>query len=110
MPLDELHEVLEKRPNHFPAIEQAAEAMHEKLSQDRQTSGGDLMGALKAWLKREHDIAVRLLPVHAMPLWRRRFDRHSMRLFLSERLSLFDQLREVAMEACLLEMRDIVIA
>ncbi|MCB1462420.1 MAG: XRE family transcriptional regulator [Nitratireductor sp.] len=108
MPLDELHEVMEKRPNYIPAIEQAAEALHEKLAQDRQLSGGDLMGALKAWLKREHDIAVRLLPVHAMPLWRRRFDRHSMRLFLSERLSPFDQLREVAMEACLLEMRDAV--
>jgi predicted transcriptional regulator len=42
---------------------------------------------------------VRLLPVHAMPNLRRRYDRHSMRLFLSERLSPFDQLREVALEA-----------
>ncbi|MEC9342990.1 MAG: short-chain fatty acyl-CoA regulator family protein [Pseudomonadota bacterium] len=108
MPLDELREVLEKRPNHNVAIEAAAEAMQARLA-DRQVLGGDLMAALKAWLKREHDIAVRLLPVHAMPLWRRRFDRHSMRLLLSERLSPFDQLREVAMEACLLEMRETVL-
>ena len=108
MPLDELREVMEKRPNHIPAIEEAVEAMHEKLAPDRQVLGGDLMVALKAWLKDNHNIAVRLLPVHAMPLWRRRFDRHSMRLFLSERLSPFDQLREMAMEACLLEMGDIV--
>ena len=40
-----------------------------------------------------------------MPNWRRRYDRHSQRLFLSERLSPFDQLREVAMEACLIRMR-----
>jgi predicted transcriptional regulator len=37
-----------------------------------------------------------------MPNWRRRYDRHSQRLFISERLSPFDQLREVAMEACLI--------
>jgi predicted transcriptional regulator len=40
-----------------------------------------------------------------MPNWRRRYDRHSQRLFISERLSPFDQLREIAMEACLVRMR-----
>ena len=59
-------------------------------------------GALKAWLRKEHGIVVRVLPVATMPNWRRRYDRHSQRLFLSERLSPFDQLREVAMEACLI--------
>lgn len=46
------------------------------------------------------------MPVHAMPNLRRRYDRHSMRLFLSERLSPQDQLREMAMEACLLALTD----
>ena len=59
-------------------------------------------GTLKAWLKAEEGIAVRLLPVEAMPNLRRRYDRHSMRLFLSDRLSPFDQTRELAMEAALL--------
>jgi predicted transcriptional regulator len=45
---------------------------------------------------------VRTLPVHAMPNLRRRYDRHSMRLFLSERLSPFDRTRELAMEVSLL--------
>jgi predicted transcriptional regulator len=62
------------------------------------------MGALKAWLKAEHGVVVRSLPVATMPNWRRRYDRHSHRLFLSERLSPFDQLREVAMEAALIRM------
>ena len=66
--------------------------------------GDDLFGALKAWLKREYGIVVKVLPVATMPNWRRRYDRHSQRLFLSERLSPFDQLREVAMEACLIRM------
>ncbi|MET0942540.1 MAG: short-chain fatty acyl-CoA regulator family protein, partial [Mesorhizobium sp.] len=50
-------------------------------------------------------IVVRVLPVATMPNWRRRYDRHSQRLFISERLSPFDQLREIAMEACLVRMR-----
>jgi predicted transcriptional regulator/DNA-binding XRE family transcriptional regulator len=100
LPIDEVHEVFERRPNHFAAIEAEAEAFTALLE-----PGDDLYGALKAWLKREHGIVVRVLPVTTMPNWRRRYDRHSQRLFLSERLSPFDQLREVAMEACLIRMR-----
>ena len=50
-------------------------------------------------MRKEHGLTVRTLPLHVMPDLRRRFDRHSMRLFLSERLSAQDQLREIAMEA-----------
>lgn len=99
LPIDEVREVLERRPNHFPGIEEEAEAFLAVLDH-----GEDLSAGLKAWLKREHGIVVRVLPVSAMPNWRRRFDRHSHRLFISERLSPFDQLREIAMEACLIRM------
>ncbi|MBB6486645.1 short-chain fatty acyl-CoA regulator family protein [Rhizobium lusitanum] len=101
LPLDEVHDRLHGRANFFAGIEDAAEAFHARL-----VPGDDIAGALKAWLKSEHGIAVRLLPVHAMPGLRRRYDRHSMRLFLSERLSPFDQLREIATEVSLLVMRD----
>ncbi|MBP1885998.1 helix-turn-helix domain-containing protein [Sinorhizobium mexicanum] len=93
LPIDEMREAFESRPNHFARIEEAMEAFHAALS-----PGDDLTGALKAWLKKEHGLVVRTLPVHAMPNLRRRFDRHSMRLFISERLSPFDQTREIAME------------
>ncbi|MET3793871.1 helix-turn-helix domain-containing protein [Aquamicrobium terrae] len=99
LPMDEVHEVFERRPNHYPALEEEAEAFIRLLE-----PGDDLYGALKGWLKREHGITVRVLPVATMPNWRRRYDRHSQRLFLSERLSPFDQLREVAMEAGLMRM------
>jgi predicted transcriptional regulator/DNA-binding XRE family transcriptional regulator len=99
LPIDEVREVFEGRPNHFPAIEEEAEAFTTLLD-----PGDDLAGALKGWLKREHGIAVRLLPVATMPNWRRRYDRHTQRLFISERLSVFDQLREIATEACLIRM------
>ncbi len=103
LPADEVHGILEGRPNYYASIEQRAEHFASRL-----TGGTELLGSLKDWLRKEHNIVVRLLPVHAMPLWRRRFDRHSMRLFLSERLSPFDQLREVAMEASLLYMSDAI--
>ena len=92
LPIDEVHDVFERRPNYFPAIEEEAEAFTALLD-----PGEDLFGALKTWLKREYGIVVKVLPVATMPNWRRRYDRHSQRLFLSERLSPFDQLREVAM-------------
>ena len=100
LPIDEVREIFERRPNHFAAIEEEAEAFTALLD-----PGDDLSGALKAWLKREFGIAMRVLPVATMPNWRRRYDRHSQRLFISERLSPFDQLREIAMEACLIRMR-----
>lgn len=105
LPADELREKLAARPNHFERIEAAAEAFHDRLK-----PGEDALHALKAWLRTEHGIVVRSLPVHAMPTLRRRYDRHSMRLFLSERLSPFDQLREVAMEASLIALRDEIVA
>ena len=99
LPIDEIHEVFESRPNHFASLEAEAEAFAVVLD-----PGDELLSALKAWLKREYGIVVKVLPVATMPNWRRRYDRHSQRLFLSERLSPFDQLREVAMEACLIRM------
>lgn len=101
MPIDEVRGVLERRPNHFGEIDAAAEAFHARLA-----PGDDLYGALRDWLRREHGIVVRTLPVHAMPNLKRRYDRHSMRLFLSERLSPFDRLREVAVEACQLALAE----
>ena len=100
LPSDEVRETFEQRANHFAAIEAEAESFHAELA-----PGDDLYGALKAWLKAEHGIAVRTLPAATMPNWRRRYDRHTQRLFVSERLSPFDAKREVAIEACLLRLR-----
>ncbi|NKN34742.1 DUF2083 domain-containing protein [Agrobacterium sp. a22-2] len=107
LPIDEVREKLERRPNFYARIEDAAEAFHAGLG---LSAGDDLAVALKSWLRSQHGIVVRTLPIHAMPNLRRRYDRHSMRLFLSERLTQFDQLREVAMEASLLGLADEILA
>jgi XRE family transcriptional regulator, fatty acid utilization regulator len=100
LPYELIREIFENRENHFPELEAAAERLAETIS-----GSGTRGMELRERLHKAHGIAVRLLPVSAMPLWRRRFDRHSMRLFLSERLSPFDQQREIATELCRLEMR-----
>lgn len=103
LPADEVHDVLAARPNHFPDIEEEADAFLKLLD-----AGEDLSGALKEWLRAQHGIVVRTLPISAMPDLRRRYDRHSQRLFLSERLSPFDQSREIAYEAALLRMQVVI--
>jgi XRE family transcriptional regulator, fatty acid utilization regulator len=100
LPLEEVQEVLASRPNFFENIEGEAEAFHDLIK-----PGEDLAGALKGWLKSQHGVSVRVLPAAIMPNWRRRYDRHSQRLFISERLSAPDQTREIAVEACLMRMQ-----
>ena len=100
MPLDEVQELLASRPNYFANIEDEAESFLNLLKPN-----DELEGVLKEWLRAQHGVSVRILPVATMPNWRRRYDRHSQRLFISERLSPFDQLRELAMEAALLRMQ-----
>lgn len=97
LPIDEIRETFAARPNHFHRIEEEASAFFARLD-----AADGLLPALKGWLRADHGIQVRLLPVAAMPDMRRRYDRHSRRLFISERLSPFDQLREVALEAIML--------
>lgn len=97
MPIDEVRQALERRPNFFSRIEDAAEALAKTLE-----AADEMPAALRGWLKSERGITVRTLPAHVMPTLRRRYDRHSMRLFLSERLSPFDRNRELAMEVSLL--------
>ena len=99
MPADELREKLERRPWHFPEIEAEAEAFLAVLK-----PGHNLHAALSAWLEAEHGVQVRVLPSDVMPNWRRRYERHSRRLFISDRLTEVDQLREIATEAALLRM------
>lgn len=101
LPVDEVRDIFERRPWHFPALEEAAETFFAELAPDE-----DLFAALRDWLRKAHGIAVKPLPAATMPNWRRRYDRHSQRLFISERLTRAERLREVAVEACLIRLRE----
>ena len=103
LPIDEMRQALEQRPPYIPILEQAAERL---LSQIDRSDG--LYAGLSKWLRREHGVIVQILPIETMPDWRRRFDRHSNRLMISERLSPADQLQEIAQEVGLLAERRLI--
>lgn len=99
LPIDVVRNAFEERPNYFGRIDEAA----EKFS-DEFISADEPAASLRDWLKSKHGITVRVLPVRTMPSLRRRLDRHSMRLFISARLSPHDRLREIAIEAGMLAL------
>lgn len=99
LPIDIVRQVFEERPNYFGRIDEAAEKFsNEHISLEEPSS------SLREWLKSNHGISVKVLPVKTMPNLRRRLDRHSMRLFLSARLSPHNRLREIAIEVSLLAL------
>ena len=103
LPVDEMRQNMEQRSSYLPSIEQAAERIVGQLDEN-----DGLFAALKNWLLKEKSIVTQIMPVEAMPDWRRRFDKHTNRLMISERLSPADQIQEVAQEVALLAANDLI--
>lgn len=93
LPSDEVRELFENRPYCFPWIEDAVQDFIPE-----RTYGPELWVFLIDWLRKTHNITVQKLPVQVMPQHLRRFDKHTLRLFISDRLSPADQLYELATE------------
>ena len=68
--------------NHFPDLDAQAEALADEL----RLGAGDLYGAIAERLRAKHQIAIRILPMEAMPDRLRRLDLHARQLQLSETL------------------------
>lgn len=100
LPHDEVRAALSGQPWYFDALDRAAETLHAELA-----PGEEFSAALRNWLRDRHGIAVRILPPHVMVNLGRRFDRHTMRLFISARFSPHDRQREIAIETALLAFR-----
>lgn len=96
LPRDRVARVLEER-GRIEAMEALAEEIAAQLS-----PRDDPAAALRAHLKQRHGIDIRILPDHVMPSEQARFDRHSMRLFLSERLRGAERNLAMARQAALL--------
>ncbi len=97
LPVDRMAHYFETRGPWFEDLEDAAAAIAERL-----TPRDDIFAALKAYLRQTCGVDVRVLPAHAMADARARFDRHSMRLFLSEQLPLIQRAAPVALQIALL--------
>lgn len=81
-PLEEVRDIIHDRRNHFPELDDPAEALAEEL----RLASDDLLSALRERLLARHGITVRILPVDVMPDSLRRFDHHRRQLHLSELL------------------------
>lgn len=101
VPADALRQTLENGNNHFEYLDHAAEKFASQF--DRKVS---LRTSLTDWLLKNHRITVQTLPIETMPDWRKRFDKHSLRIFISERLSPHDQLQELVSEVVLLALNE----
>ena len=91
LPYDMVISWLEEKGPSFAPLEEFASALNKRLSLRE-----DGFGALKAALEAEYRVQVRVLPMSVLPDEKARFDRHSMRLFVSERADLVDRLAVLA--------------
>lgn len=97
LPFQRAAAYFEERGPWFPPIEEAAEALAGELK-----PRDDPAEALKAYLKARFRIDIRILPAHVMPVEQLRYDRHSLRLFISERVPLLERPTLLARQAALL--------
>jgi predicted transcriptional regulator/transcriptional regulator with XRE-family HTH domain len=97
LPFDRVTAYFEGASPWFAELEAEAAGLAEELG-----PRDDPAAALKRHLREIHHVEVRVLPTHTMPAERARFDRHSMRLFLSERVPLPERPLLMARQAALL--------
>jgi XRE family transcriptional regulator, fatty acid utilization regulator len=103
-PIDKVHDVFEARSNHFPPLEEAAEALWRAASLRRD----DLFGGLAGFLEREAGLRVRVLPHDVMGTVLRRFDRHGRQVLLSELLPGPSRVFNLAHQIALLQHRPLL--
>lgn len=100
-PHDLVRSAMEDRPNYFDNLDRGAENLVTSMNYKQ-----GLWSCMQAWLLENHRITVQTVPVEVMPEWRKRYDKHSLRLFISERLSLQARLHELCTEVALLALSD----
>jgi predicted transcriptional regulator/DNA-binding XRE family transcriptional regulator len=103
-PVEEAREFFHAQSNHFPEIEEAAEALWSALSVEH----GDLFAALVEYLNREANVRVKIMPGEVMGQSLRRFDRHSRRVLLSELMPASGRTFQLAYQVALLQHRDML--
>lgn len=97
LPFQQAAAYFEDRSPWFPALEEAAEATAAGLK-PRDDPGE----ALRAHLGERFGVDLRILPAHVMPVEQLRYDRHSLRFFVSERVPLIERPFLVARQIALL--------
>ena len=92
---------IERWRNHFPDLDAAAETLADEL----RLVGADLYGALVERLRVRHGLAIRVLPVEALPDHLVRVDLHARQVQLAERLAPWSRTFALAVQCGLIEAR-----
>ena len=80
--LEDVRDAIDQKQNHFPELEDAAEALSSRADIPARNKDA----ALAAYLQNQHGFTVRVLTEETMAGARRRLDFHGRRLLLSETL------------------------
>ena len=104
LPVEQVRDFLQAEGNHFPELENAAEALWE----DALDEAEDIAVGLRGHLEAAHGVSVRIVPQSVMPGLLRRFDRHSRRLFLSEMLGTSGRAFQLAFQTGMLANRQLI--
>ncbi|MDZ7629222.1 MAG: short-chain fatty acyl-CoA regulator family protein [Parvularculaceae bacterium] len=103
-PVEEARAFLQTHRNHFPAIDEAAEAIARELG----ASGASLFDTLAQRFSGRHALRVRLLPDDVMTGAYRRLNRHAGELALSERLDNASRVFHLALQLSLIELQSVL--
>ncbi len=103
LPLQRVTGYFEEAGPFFPAIEAEAEKIAAELK-----LRDDPHEALKAHLKARYRVELRILPDHVMPSEQLRYDRHTLRLFISERVPFLERPFLLARQIAFLGHRDLL--
>lgn len=103
LPLDEVRDHLQSHPYYFPTLDEAATTLNSALG-----ASDDMFTSLKTYILNDRQISVKVLPVHTMADQSIRYDRHSQRIFLSERLTLEERLMMLATQFALLAFGELI--
>jgi predicted transcriptional regulator/DNA-binding XRE family transcriptional regulator len=104
IPSEEVTEFVQKRGNHFPELEEAA----ERLWKENELSIHSLSQGLIALLRKRYRTEVEIRPADAMKGRSRRYDQHARRLEISEMLPAASRVFQIAHQIAYLGHHDVL--
>jgi XRE family transcriptional regulator, fatty acid utilization regulator len=97
--VEHVRNFLQQHDNHFPALDDAAEALNTELA----ATGDALFGAMEQRLAARHSIRVQIVPRRELGTTLRHYDRHRRKLMISELIEPSGRAFQLAYQLCLLE-------
>jgi hypothetical protein len=101
-PVDRVRALVHEARNHFPDLDEAAEA----LASDLALTGHELFFAIAERLRAKHGIRVRIMPVDVMSDSLRRYDHHRRQLLISELVDQPARTFQAAYQLAFTELRE----